>query len=779
MAAIVGGAVTKNSHGEDGLSEYKREEKRILSMVAVGGERIYNDFNGNPVPFGLLYMFEVGSDKNKKGYLDAKLSQEHTNPVVLDEFGGAVIYWRGNYKLVLFSARGEHVWTAEPVVTDESLKAIEHTDALSKLASATGGGLVGYQSHLKSSVSRTVEQVLNETASTKDFGIHTDDDPSVTRKKMNEAIAAMEEVVGRPKVLYMQGDLGSCSSPFNIDGPIIMRSGISLKGEGRASIRNIRRLYDFYGSSLFVAGNFHPDFVERLPRYGIDAVIEAGTCSITLANSSLISKFIPGLQVIIQSVACDDTGKFRVPQFLFLNKIKDISGNIVKLMYPIGASFEGVVSILSEGVGRNGNPLFFLENSEIAFLNLHANGYIHADSATYGCHFHDWHVSARSIFYGNTFQNTVWERIYGACGSMGEMSLCSYNCSVRDFSVSHDPEIGFPSDSAFMGFQENSSNIRFSDGVISTGSYKTGAALVNLINANKIRFSGVEINAGNGARGSAIQLAGSENKGRVSNEDNLIEGVVVRGSHLSRYVSIKGNGEGGKVCNNKIINSLFYGNVSASENLRYDGVIDSNVVSGCYFEAGRLFVAAGSRGLMFTGNDVIPFAGGRYRESVFLSGNIPRGRLGRGLINTRFNAVESYGSTGGEVMRVKAGKEILIGDEINIKIFGATFGRGEKIFELKLVGEGSVASVLFELRIKDDYVGNFLISVDLVFSDANFLVWCVKRSLSNDDQTFCGVDEKFVFEDISFLDLLVRTDNSDSGFLISYAESKISNVMYA
>jgi hypothetical protein len=66
----------------------------------------FEDENGDPLAGGLLYTYAAGTTTPKAAYTTAAGDIEHTNPIVLDSAGRAVIFISGAYKFVLRDADG-------------------------------------------------------------------------------------------------------------------------------------------------------------------------------------------------------------------------------------------------------------------------------------------------------------------------------------------------------------------------------------------------------------------------------------------------------------------------------------------------------------------------------------------------------------------------------------------------------------------------------------------------------------------------------------------------
>lgn len=79
------------------------------------------DSNGDPLSGGLLYAYEAGTSTSKDTYSDYNFATANANPVVLDSRGEAMVYLKGNYKLVLKTSAGTTIWTMDNITGQPSM----------------------------------------------------------------------------------------------------------------------------------------------------------------------------------------------------------------------------------------------------------------------------------------------------------------------------------------------------------------------------------------------------------------------------------------------------------------------------------------------------------------------------------------------------------------------------------------------------------------------------------------------------------------------------------
>ena len=65
------------------------------------GQQQFLDNNGNVLELGKVYTYIVGTSEDKATYTTQAGTVEHTNPIILDAYGRAEIWWDGTYKISL------------------------------------------------------------------------------------------------------------------------------------------------------------------------------------------------------------------------------------------------------------------------------------------------------------------------------------------------------------------------------------------------------------------------------------------------------------------------------------------------------------------------------------------------------------------------------------------------------------------------------------------------------------------------------------------------------
>lgn len=146
------------------------------------------DANGVPLSGGKVYTYAAGTTTPLVTYTDESGSVPNTNPVILDSRGEAAI-WLGvaSYKLKLTTSTDVEIWTVDNIVSAS-------VQALADLSESGGAALVGYLPAGTGAVATTVQAVLRETVSVKNFGAVGDgvvDDTAAVQAAINSGAKAI------------------------------------------------------------------------------------------------------------------------------------------------------------------------------------------------------------------------------------------------------------------------------------------------------------------------------------------------------------------------------------------------------------------------------------------------------------------------------------------------------------------------------------------------------------------------------------------------------------
>jgi hypothetical protein len=118
-----------------------------MALVLTQGKQAYlNTATGDPLVGGKLYTYAAGTNTPQATWADAASVTPNANPVVLDARGEALIYWSGNYKLVLRDALDNVIWTVDNVASPEVAGASStlRADLISVLDATKGAGAVSF-----------------------------------------------------------------------------------------------------------------------------------------------------------------------------------------------------------------------------------------------------------------------------------------------------------------------------------------------------------------------------------------------------------------------------------------------------------------------------------------------------------------------------------------------------------------------------------------------------------------------------------------------------------
>lgn len=135
----------------------------MASLMPTGKQQYFSPSTGAPLAGGLLYTYVGGTSTPKDTWQDSAATIKNTNPVVLDAAGSALVFFSGNYKIVLCDPLGNVIYTVDNYVTDQS------ASLQASLAASSGSSLIGFIQNAASAVATAVQDVLNERISVTRF----------------------------------------------------------------------------------------------------------------------------------------------------------------------------------------------------------------------------------------------------------------------------------------------------------------------------------------------------------------------------------------------------------------------------------------------------------------------------------------------------------------------------------------------------------------------------------------------------------------------------------
>lgn len=134
-----------------------------MATVLAQGKQYYETAAGIPLVGGKVFTYDAGTNNPRQTFSDAAGVTLNPNPVILDARGEAVIFWQGNYKVVLQDSLGNLIWTVDGVATPEASGASAALAALlASTALAAGAALVGSNDVGGYFNGTTVEAILQE-----------------------------------------------------------------------------------------------------------------------------------------------------------------------------------------------------------------------------------------------------------------------------------------------------------------------------------------------------------------------------------------------------------------------------------------------------------------------------------------------------------------------------------------------------------------------------------------------------------------------------------------
>lgn len=351
---------------------------------------------------------------------------------------------------------------------------------------------------------------------------------------------------------------------YNVRSPIICRPGVSLRGN-KSRIKNLNT-EGFIERSVFLPGNFHPDFTEKLEYHSMSPTAVPGRFQLKGIDGR---KFRPGTQVFVTSLEFDYTGKFKVPEHGWLNEIAESKGQWLTLRRPIDVEKDEYRIATLGTAARNDIPLFFYSDAEISGFDIESDGRWTSDTATYNVQFRDNLVRSRSAIYGNTFQKTVWENNeFIVRTGFNEQSHNSIDNVVANNSFTRDA----PDHESFVGFsfQEFARNILFKDNIAKVGRCDgRRGPLVWFLNASNINFSNTPFSIGSYGMTTLVAFGRRGATDSFPQSNNRIDGCSFEVGECGRFMEVNGFGSS-HIFGNYIKNCAFVGK-PATEAFRFKG----------------------------------------------------------------------------------------------------------------------------------------------------------------------------------------------------------------
>lgn len=194
------------------------------SLMPTGKQQFFIPGTAIPLVGGKLYTYIAGTSSLKTTWQDAAGTIPNTNPITLDSTGSALVFWTGNYKIVLKDSLGNTVYTVDNYNTDLAAA------FQASVASPAGSSIVGFVQAGAGAAARPLQDKARELVSITDYGANEEADDNAAA--INKAIIYMQSVGGE---LLIPGQFRT-SANHQIDGA----GGIvSVLGNGPAASKLI------------------------------------------------------------------------------------------------------------------------------------------------------------------------------------------------------------------------------------------------------------------------------------------------------------------------------------------------------------------------------------------------------------------------------------------------------------------------------------------------------------------------------------------------------------
>lgn len=194
----------------------------MASLMPVAKQQYFIPGTTIPLIGGKLYTYTAGTSTPKATWQDAAGTIQNTNPITLDSTGSALIFWSGNYKVVLKDALGNTIYTVDNYNTDP----IGVAAFISDVASSTGSSLIGFLQSGAGTSSRTVQDELRDTINAKQFGMSTTANAAANTAAL---LAAITEAAARTNGVV---EIPPGTYPLTA-GTNFARAGVAIIGRGK------------------------------------------------------------------------------------------------------------------------------------------------------------------------------------------------------------------------------------------------------------------------------------------------------------------------------------------------------------------------------------------------------------------------------------------------------------------------------------------------------------------------------------------------------------------